>query len=402
MQMEQEQRVISGERWRRRHEGGRLRIAIAAAHGLPAVESALVGVREFARGRGGWSLTRMPEGVGSPMEWLRRWDGDGAFAAIGDREGLALARSLSFPVVNLSGDVEPGCVPTVCVDSEAIGRLGAEHLLGKRFRRFGFYGCSRYWYSRLRLKGFRETVERAGGSCAILNADGGTDGREEIDPQRELKTWLAGLQTAVGVMASTDVRANMVLEGCRELGLRVPEEVAVVGVDNDPVFAELEEPSLTSISRNGSAVGWRAAELMQRMFDSGVLSAPTVFVPPGAVIERDSTRTLAIDDPVVLEMVQYVRAHLGEKFGVERLVGRFALSRRALEYRFQAELKTSPYEFINRQRTEAAKVRLKEHPGEKAAAVASACGFADERRLRVVFQRVTGMTLGKYRASIGF
>ena len=377
----------------------RFRIALAVPHGLSFVESAVLGISEFARREGGWSFTRMPEGLGTSLQWLRHWRGDGAFATITEPEDMELAKSLSFPVINLAGYLEDTSVPIVCVDHEAIGRLAAAHLISKKFRRFGYYGSSRYWYGRLRLKGFRETVEQAGGVCSVLDADSGADIPGHHDQQLQLERWLPTLQLSIGIMASTDVRASMVLEACRQLRLKVPEDVAVMGVDNDPVFAELEDPPLTSVTRSGRHVGWRAAELMKQLFHQPATSHQPIFVPPGAIIERGSTKTLAIDDPIVAEIARYIREHVGEKFGVERLVGLFSLSRRAIEYRFRTELNTSPYDFINSQRVEAVKGMIKENQSAKTAALAAACGFADERRLRLVFQRITGITPAAYRES---
>ena len=375
----------------------RLRVALAVPHGLSWLERALQSIAEVARAEGGWAFTRMPEKYSTSIQWLKHWSGDGAFATVIDHKDMQVASSLKFPVINLAGYLEDNTMSTVCVDHEAIGRLGATHLLGKKFRRFGFYGASRYWYSRLRLKGFREAVEQAGGTCAAHDADSGHDSSGYRDEQLQLNYWLSTLQQPVGIMASTDVRASMVLEACRTLRLRVPEDVAILGVDNDPVITELEDPPLTSIARNGRQVGRQAAELLLQLIRQPSMGRQQIFVPPEGIFERGSTRTVAVDDPVVAEIVRYVREHVAERFGVERLLSLFSLSRRALEYRFRSELHTSPYDFINAQRVEAAKTMLKENRSAKLAAVAAACGFADERRLRLVFQRTAGVTPAAFR-----
>jgi LacI family transcriptional regulator len=374
------------------------RIALAFPMGLAFIERLQQGILDYAQHHGGWMLTRVPEMLSPSIDWLRHWPGDGAFVLVTAQSDARIARALSIPVVNLAGHLPAPGVATVMVDHTAIGRLAAQHLLKRCFRRFGFYGTRGKHYSEERRQGFSDTVRLAGGHCDALEALDLASARTKwIDQQEELERWLRRLQTPVGIMASTDLRAAMVLDACAHAGLRVPEDVAVIGVDNDPVACEFSTPPLSSVSRNDREVGWAAAALLERLIQGGSAPERPVLIAPDGMVQRRSTETLAIEDPHVAAAVRHVRESLGEPFGVERIADQTPLSRRRLEHRFRQCLGCTPYQFINEQRVERARQMLVV-PGKRTLTeVAAACGFRELRRFRLVFRRVTGLTPAEYR-----
>ncbi len=387
-----------------RHKGEpvktRARVALAFPMGLAFIERLQQGILEYARQHRGWSLFRQPEMLSPALGWLKHWHGHGAFVLVTSPADARLARSLPFPVVNLAGHLARPGAPTVSVDHRATGRLAAAHLMERRFRRCGFYGTRGKWYSDQRCAGFREVVQAAGASCSVLEVDDlSRHPRPWFDQQRDLERWLRRLQPPVGIMAATDLRAAMVLEACARLGLRVPEQVAVIGVDNDPVACEFCQPPLSSVSRNDQAVGWEAAALLDRLMRGERAPGAALLLPPDGVAARASSYTLAIEDGLVAGAVREIQAHLGEPFGVERLVGPSGLSRRRLERRFRSALGCSPYAFINQQRVARARQMLASRAKLSLSLVARQCGFRDLRRFRVVFERLTGVKPGPYRRS---
>jgi LacI family transcriptional regulator len=249
----------------------RKRIAMSVPHGLQYMERVIHGITDYAKQNAHWSFTRVPETAGTSIEWLRFWHGDGAFAAIYTPEDARLAQRIGIPIVNLATHLTDLKTPSITVDHYAVGELAARHLLERNFRRFGYYGPSDLHYAQLRRDGFSSIVAQAGGEVKILEvqtSDG--DARQKLDDQQyALEDWLRNLKVPVGILASADLRASMVLEACQKLKLRVPEDVAVVGVDNDPVVCDFCDPPLTSVSRNDYQVGYEAAILLDQLMDGG-------------------------------------------------------------------------------------------------------------------------------------
>ncbi|MFA6563441.1 MAG: DNA-binding transcriptional regulator [Verrucomicrobiia bacterium] len=374
------------------------RIGLAFPLGIAFMERLLQGILDYAREHGGWVFTRMPERLNPSIDWLAHWQGDGAFVVITTAADTKIARTLRMPVVNLTAHLGETGAPTVMVDHEATGRLAAAHLLERRFHRFGYYGTRGMHYSKLRRTGFAAAIGKAGGQCSVLEVSAAVTARRRWSRQEEeLEQWLQTLQPPVGIMASTDLRASMVVDACAQLGLRVPEDVAVIGVDNDPVVCEFSHPPLSSVSRNDGEVGRRAAALLDRLMRGSSPPKQPILIAPDGVVARCSTETLAIENTHVAAAVQHIREHLHEPFGVERILGLSSVSRRRVEHRFRQSLGCTPYAFITRLRVERAKQLLAESEKRSLSEIATACGFSELRRFRLVFQRLTGTTPAHYR-----
>ena len=376
-------------------------IALALPLDVVFVERLLPGILEFARNQGGWVFTRIPERLAPSFEWLRNWEGDGAFVLIGNKTDVKVARSLPMPIVNVGGYVQDVRIPTVTLDQQMVGRLAAEHLLARRFRRFGYYGVRDLWYSEQRRIGFEGALQAVGYTSTSMEST------SLIGSQRdwrrvagELARWLRSLQPPVGILASWDLRAQMLSEACSMIGLRVPEDVAIVGVDNDPIACEFCIPQLSSVSRNDRELGWQAANLLSQLIEGKRPSKSPILIPPDRVVARRSTDTLVIEDREVAGIVQQIREHLNEVFGVERILRLSPLSRRQLEQRFRRSVGSPPYAFLNELRVERAKVLLAESRKRTLTAVASECGFSELRRFRMVFRRLTKLSPAEYRRNV--
>ncbi len=374
------------------------RIALAFPYGRAFVEKVVDGILAYARRQPDWQIMRFPERLSPSLDWLQGWEGDGAFVIISTPEDARIARSLPFPVVNITAYFpEPG-VSTVTADHREIGRVAARHLLERRFKKFGYYGSRDLYFSELRRDGFVEVIREHGGLCAVLEVPSiVASGRMWMRQQIQLEDWLRSLQPPVAIMASTDLRADMLLQTCRRLGLRVPDQVAVIGVDNDPVIVTHAQPPLSSVARNDQQAGELAASLLDKLINGQRDQRQVLFVPPTGVVARQSTETMAVDDQELAGLVQYIRQHVAENFGVERLPPLVPCSRRTLENRFRANLGAAPAEIIQRLRVDEARRLIEADDKVPLATVAAACGFSDVRNLRLVFRRIQRQSPAEYR-----
>jgi len=371
----------------------RPRVGIAFTQGLAFLEKTRRGIVDYAKEHGGWTFLFMPEMIGPSVGWLRHARVDGAFTLVLSQKERQVARSLAFPVVTLGGRIAPGTLPTVTSNEPRVGQMAAEYFLDLGFKRLGFYGTSNMWYSRERQAGFVTTARRAGCECKslLVSASFSSSGQ-----QRQLERWLRSLQPPVGILASIDMRAAMIVDACAQIGLRVPDDVAVMGVDNDSFVCEHGPVPITSIERDDWKSGWEAAAMLDQLMSGGKLPRNHVLTDPARVEARESTRTIPVTDTFLAGLIAEARGHLDKSFGVEWFVERGKCSRRWLETRFRAELGQTPLVILNRMRVGKARDMLA-NSGQSLSDIAVQCGFSDLRRFRVVFYRHTGMTPKQYR-----
>jgi LacI family transcriptional regulator len=282
-------------------------------------------------------------------------------------------------------------------DQYATGQMAAEHLLHRGFPRLAYYGLSELCYSRERQRGFVDRATAAGIHCDVFNMPANTNPRAPWDMRRKALTqWLKTLELPVGILAVHDYRARVVVDECVRLGLNVPHEVAVLGIDNDLTACEFCQPTLSSISRATWRIGYEAARLLHDLMNGETPPSQDVLIPPEGVVSRRSTDTIAVTDPHVAAAVHFMRDHICEAFDIDLVTAQGTVSRRLLHEKFQRFLGCPPYEYLCRLRVEQAKRLLSVPQRVKMRRIALACGFASAARLRMVFRRVTGITPLEY------
>ena len=358
----------------------------------------LRGVRAYGEARPHWFFTNVPPDARA-VEGLRALGPAGVIAQVFSEDLADALLALGGPLVNVSAVLADLPVPRVGIDNPAVGRLAAEHLLGRGLRHFGFLGHAGHAYSKERENGFRQRVEAAGFSlaCHQGRAPLPWDSRDQLLPlDRAVGQWLILLPKPVGVLAPNDMWAYQLLEVCRQEGLRVPDDLAVVGVDNDDLLCGLARPPLTSVATPTERVGYEAAALLDRlMAGPGPADGPPPLAPLG-VVARQSTDVLMVDDPAVAAAVRFIRERACTPIGVGDLLRAVQLPRRTLERRFRAALGRGPGEEIRHTRVERA-CYLLAASGSPMAEVARAAGFTDAKHFCVAFRHQTGQSPGSYR-----
>jgi LacI family transcriptional regulator len=287
-------------------------------------------------------------------------------------------------------------VSEVCADSHRAGRIAAEHLIDRGFTHFAFCGYEGRLWSDRRLDGFTERLREAEHSCRVYERPH----RHRILPwdreQPSVTAWLRSLPKPVGVMTCNDIRGRQVIEACLEAGLRVPDDVAVVGVDEDRLLCELANPPMSSVVLNLDRAGYQAAELLDGLMAGRVRQPQRILVEALWVIPRRSTDVLAIEDRHLAAAVRFIRDHCRESITVSDVVSQSHISRRGLEIRFQQVLGRSIRQQIQQARLTWSK-RLLVETNLSAEKIARACGFSSLSYMSSVFHRELGMTLTDYR-----
>jgi LacI family transcriptional regulator len=375
------------------------RIGLVFGYGLDYYRDILRGIKAFAEARPRWVFTPItPESKAvRAMGALRH---HGMIAHVFNRDLAESLIATRKPVVNVSGVLPDLPLPRVGVDHVAVGRLAASHLLDRGFRHFGFVGYPDHAFSVGREVGFRTRVEEAG--CRIDSYH--QRDSEHRDPtglwewDDHLRRWLAGLPKPIGILASHDIQGVKLSEACRQAGLRVPEEVALVGVDNDDLLCELSRPALTSVALPAKRIGFEAARLLDRLMTqpSSGTERRFVLLAPVGVVTRRSSDVLAMDDVEVAAAIRYIREHAHEPIQVKDVLAEVPVSRRTLERRLRAALGRGVWEEIRRVHMERGKLLLAD-TDMSMSEVGRHAGFSDSRQLSVVFRQETGLTPTEYR-----
>ncbi len=374
----------------------------------------LVGIGEYILSHSPWSVHYAELGAAdSPPPWLKAWDGHGVIVRGENRLIARAVEKLSGPVIDLTPSRLLPRAPWVKSDDAAIARLAAQHFLERGFRHFAFCGDDRFSWSNRRGERFAHLVREADYTCHHFAPAPTPPSHSSAKPSRTsplqspnadatvdaIGAWLAALPKPVAVFACYDNRGQQVLEACRRAGLAVPEQVAVLGVDNDEVLCALSPPPLSSVMLNPRRVGWEAAALLASLMSGKKSRAEEHLIPPVDIATRQSTDILAVHDPKIASTLRYIREHACEGIGVGDVLRHCPMARRALENRFGRLLGRTPGEEILRVQLNRVKELL---IGTKLPIweIAGRTGFGPEY-LSVVFQRQFNTTPSRFRRDHG-
>jgi LacI family transcriptional regulator len=360
----------------------------------------LRGVTRYLRSHQPWSVfLEQCELWTSPPAWLRRWQGDGVICR---KTTPALAKMLanaSIPLVDLNDCREPMSAPRIVSDDVAIGALAADHLLERGFKHFAFCGFGDQVWSLGRREGFsRRLSERGHGSALWESPWVGPHAQSWEREQGQIGRWLESLALPVGLMACNDMRGQHVLDACQRLDLAVPEEVAVIGVDDDAVLCNLCHPPLSSVVPNAERVGYEAAALLDQLMSGNSTSKALRLIEPVGVRSRQSSDVLAVADPAVASTLRFIRERAFHGCSMKDVIRQAAMSRSVLERKFRQYLGHSPQEEIRQVQLKRVKELLAESdlPLNE---IASLAGYTHPEYMSVVFKRSTGQTPGQFRST---
>lgn len=365
----------------------------------------LRGIAQYAHVRGPWSLYAQERQLHSGIPaWLQKWKGDGIIARIENRRTARALLNLKCPVIDVLGTAQFGGVPGFDTDARAVSRLAASFLLRAGFQHFAYSGYRGIPFSDRREAAFVEEMAQQGHQVHVYSSlpfdfpDSHIQAMEQrgLDADKSLAAWLRDQPRPLALFACNDIRAQQVLNVCREQGIKVPEEIAVLGVDNDDVLCNLCEPPLTSIEPDTERIGYEAAETLDNLMRGARPSSGITQVPPLRIVERASTDVVPIEDALTVKAVRFIRDNVNDGIAVKDVLNHLQRSRTDLEQRFRHWLNSSIRAEIQRRRIDRVCQLLRESDLDLNQ-VAAGSGFASASHLCRLFQKRFGKTPTEYR-----
>lgn len=367
--------------------------------GLPVLQSvnnlSNAAIARHAEEGGNWRFVFSAEASVEAFKFLRTLDCDGAIVRIMNTAMLREAKKVGFPIVNVSSWLEKPGVPTVRHDYEAVGRLAAEHLLEKGFRRFGCVVMPGGWFIQQRHESLVRTIREHGGSLKNFHLQ--TTMPEVVQPLAQSERfrfveWLRTIQRPAALVLMDDWDAATLMELCREAGFEVPRDLVMLTAGVHSEVQSLCRVPLSAVQEDQELQAKFAVGCLDVLMADGRPRDTMISVPPLGVVERASTATMAIEDHEVAHAVEFIRAHGFEPINVADVSGRVQVSRVTLERRFRQVMGVTMHEYLTERRVRRAKELLRADSALSLQMIAQQCGLADRRRLNQVFVSAIGKT----------
>jgi LacI family transcriptional regulator len=377
----------------------RLEVALVVETSVVYGRQILKGIARYLRTQGNWSVFLDERELrASPPEWLSKWRGDGVICRSTTPEWARIFRRLRLPVVDLNDIYLNLGLPRVASDMHRIGKTGADHLIERGFRRLAFCGFSRETWSEHRCAGFVEAAAAGQATVeGIYRSPWAGLRRHSWQQERDrIAEWISKLSRPVGIMACNDVRAQHLLDACRQIGARVPDEIAVVGVDNAETLCELCNPPLSSVVPNAERLGFEAAVLLDHLMAGGEAPSTDLLLEPAGVVVRQSSDAIAVEDPIISLAMRFIRDHACQGIKVTDVLESVGCSRSILERGFRTYFGQSPQAEMRSLQIRRARQLLTETDWSLSR-IAEAVGIGHPEYLNVLFKRRTGQTPGQFR-----
>jgi LacI family transcriptional regulator len=362
----------------------------------------LKGITRYSKKHGPWVFCRMPLhyretlGMDRVLEFAKEWEADGIIAQLYNSSDIRKILDAGIPIIAEDFKERFSDIPNITGGYFETGRMGAEYFLNKGFKNFAFYGFRNIVWSRERADGFEEFVTEHGYTVHSYE--------HEETPSRELwhympsalSQWLKSIPKPIAIMACDDERGNHITEACKHAGIQIPEEIAVLGVDNDELTCNLSDPPLSSINLDIEHGGYETARLMDLLILNKQTGRYDIIVKPTHVITRQSTDICATTDKYIAAALKYIHLNIDNNINVKDVLKKIPLSRRALEIRFFEVTGSAVYKYICNLRIQKFTNKLLE-TDKSIAEIAIESGFSESKNLSRLFKQIKGTTPLKYR-----
>ena len=355
----------------------------------------IIGIARYSRFHGPWSFYKEQISLKSSIPHLTSWKPDGIIM----RDSLIKNEliELKIPTILVQHDSSYSKdLPAIITDSASIAKMASKHLIGKGFKNFAFCGFDNFEWSNNRKHYFCRHNTEAGFETHVYCSPRKKKIIDWENEQRQVCNWLKTVPKPVGLLACNDDRGQHILEVCKRLGFKVPEDVAVIGVDNDPMICDIGDPPLTSIALNVESAGYEAAKLLDQMIDHQTIEGQQINVYPTHIVQRQSSDILAVDDAEVALAIRFITENAKNKILVNNVVKTTHISRRTLEQRFKKAIHRSIYDEIRQVRVELISKLLIE-TNLPISQITSFFNFTDVEHISRYFKKEKGIGLREFR-----
>ena len=365
--------------------------------------SLLKGITKYSQEFGPWAFCRMPTyyretmGTDGILKWAKEWGADGIVGQFYNNSNLEKFLAEGIAVIAQDFKERQRSVPNITGDYNRAGRMGASYFLRKGYEHFAFYGFKDIVWSRERAQGFEQQLALEGHRVHYFEHTGDFQSRKlwYYKPSA-LSEWLKSLPKPIALMACDDNQGMHITEACRLTKIRIPEEVAILGVDNSEMLCNLSDPPLSSIALDTEKGGYEAARLVDHMIQTKNQDFYDVVVEPTQVVTRNSTDIYAAKDEYIGMALKFIHNNIEKNLKVDDVLRQVPLSRRSLEKRFHKVTGYPVYEYIFNLRIEKFTQKLLE-TDLSIFEIAIDLGLNDSKNIARQFGQVKGCTPTQYR-----
>jgi LacI family transcriptional regulator len=368
-------------------------IETAKAYGRCLLE----GIGLYAMAHGRWTMYVEERALHDPQpDWLANWKGDGIIFRSYSMPMVEAIKRCGVPTVETHSQIIGHGFPLVYADEEAIARIAVEHFLQRHYQNIGYCSITEDRWVQWRRDAFINHLKNEGLSCYLMSAQS-SEGRSGWEEQlQQLAAWVQKLPKPIALLAANDVCGMRLIDACRLANIAIPEQVAVLGVDNDVVIDTLTSPPMSSVDPNAVRIGYEAAVLLDNLMHGITQPLNPIFIEPAGVVARQSTDITAIDDSELAAALTFIRHNAMRGITVEDILSFLSISRATLERRFTRYLGRTPKEEIVRVQLEQVK-RMLSLTDDSLSKIADLTGFKTCSHLSVAFKRNLGMSPTQFR-----
>lgn len=362
----------------------------------------LKGIIEYSKGREPWAVCRMPpsfkdnEGIEGVIRWARKWNADAIIGQFSHNDDIGLFKKHGIIALAQDYEIMFKDIPNITSEYYLTGAIAADFFLGRGFRNFAFFGYGNSIWSHERGEGFRLRIENAGYGSSFHMWEKQSLKSIWYYDHETIGEWLYTLPRPLALFACDDTQANKILETCRIMKVSVPNEIAVLGVDNDEITCSLSYPSLSSIDLNIEKAGYDCAQLIDSMCVDPEAEFHDVVISTSSIINRQSTDIYSTDDAYVRKAISFIHDNLYRNINVEDVLAEVPVSRRLLETKFRIATDSSIYQYIRKMRVEKF-AELLISSDAPINMIANRLDYPEHKNMSRIFKSVKGCTPEEFR-----